>query len=179
MLDQPTARTALGRAAVLAAEMRVLSAHSVLLAAAKQAGCSLAELAALPRQTLESALPAGATLDVQQLIQDAAWATDTLAALEDHSGWMTSRSDALQVHYRHQRGTTVHRWVGVEGFGGGLSCANSSAMMAGRLASTAQQLHRFGGLWFGAAPGVLRSSLACSLLSASALIPQPQVCGSV
>lgn len=130
MLDQPAARTALGKAAALAAEMRVLSAHSVLLAAAKQAGCSLAELAALPRQTLESVLPAGATLDVQQVIQDAAWATDTLAALEDHSGWMTSRSDALQVHYRHQRGSTVHRWVGVEGFGGGLRCANCSAMTA-------------------------------------------------
>lgn len=108
-LDQPAARAALRKAATVAAEARVLSAHSVLLAAAQQAGCSLAELAALPRQTMETMLPEGATLDVEQVIQDAAWATETLAALEDHSGWMTSRSDALQVHYRHQRGTTVHR----------------------------------------------------------------------
>ncbi|KAI7841817.1 hypothetical protein COHA_004346 [Chlorella ohadii] len=107
-LDQPAARAALGKAAALGAEARVLSAHSLLLGAAQQAGCSLAELAALPRQTLETLLPEGATLDVEQVIQDAAWATETLAALEDHSGWMTSRSDALQVHYRHQRGTTVH-----------------------------------------------------------------------
>ncbi|PRW59375.1 START-like domain [Chlorella sorokiniana] len=107
-LNQPAARAALGKAAALAAEARVLSAHSVLLAAAQQAGCSLAEIAALPRQTLQALLPEGATLDIEQVIEDASWAKETLAALEDHSGWMTSRSDALQVHYRHQRGTTVH-----------------------------------------------------------------------
>lgn len=111
-LGTSEARTALQRAAELAAEARVLSAHSVLLSAAKQAGCSLAELVALPRETLATLLPEGAALDIEQVVQDAAWATEALAALEDHSGWMTSRSDALQVHYRHQRGTTVHRCAG-------------------------------------------------------------------
>lgn len=31
-----------------------------------------------------------------------------LEALEDHSGWMVSRNDVLQVYYRHLRGETVH-----------------------------------------------------------------------
>lgn len=108
-LEHPAARDALAQAAQLSAVGRVLGAHAQLLLAAKHAGGSVAELAALPCEALAEALPQGSSLDVEAVVRDAAWATDALAALEDHSGWMTSRSDALQVHYRHQRGTTVHR----------------------------------------------------------------------
>ena len=137
-LEHPAAREALAQAAQLAAKGRVLGAHAQLLHAAKHAGGSLAELAALPREALAAALPPGASLEVEAVVRDAAWATDALAALEDHSGWMTSRSDALQVHYRHQRGTTVHRCRAGLGRGHGAvrvlrvrqCCARAPAWMA-------------------------------------------------
>lgn len=108
-LKTPAAQEALASAASLAAQGRVLAAHAAALQAASAAGASLAELAAVPSEDLQSVLPAGASLDVAALTRDERFVGEALDALEDHAGWMVSRNDALKVFYRHQRGTTVHR----------------------------------------------------------------------
>ncbi|KAL4425457.1 hypothetical protein ABPG75_009473 [Micractinium tetrahymenae] len=107
-LDAPAARSALASAAALAAQGRALAAHAAVLQAAAAAGGSLAELAELPPDALQSVLPAGASLDVAGLMRDVRFVGEALQSLEDHLGWMVSRNDALKVFYRHQRGTTVH-----------------------------------------------------------------------
>ena len=108
-LDAPGARQLLQQAAQLAADGRVLGAAATLHQLAELVGGSVEELAALPDDALAAATPAGASLDVARVLADASAAREALRALEDHKGWMVSRDDALKVHYRHQRGTTVHR----------------------------------------------------------------------
>lgn len=110
--SEPRLGKLLAGAAALAQQGRVLAAHSLAVQAAEAAGASLDELASLPADALVSVLPAGsASLDVARLAEEAQFVEQTLKALDDHTGWMVSRDDALKVFYRHQRGTTVHRWV--------------------------------------------------------------------
>ena len=111
-LEQPAVADLLRQAAQLAGEGRVLGAHATLAQLAEAAGGSLAEVVALPPDALAPALAPGASLDAAQLVADTQFVQEALDALADHTGWMCSRSDALKVHYRHQRGTTVHRCAG-------------------------------------------------------------------
>ena len=164
-LSQPAVGKLLASAAELAAAGRVLGARAAAQAAAAVAGGTLSDLASLPAETLATALPEGAALDVAQVEAEAAAAEAALASLEDHAGWMVSRDDSLkvsggrleaqkrgvpvwrrgcivpplpclpttprahpraatllssyptaalpavQVYYRHQKGTSVHGWV--------------------------------------------------------------------
>lgn len=114
-LDQPPVRQQLAEAASLCKQGRVLGAAEALQAAADAAGCSVEELAALSSGVVSAVLPAGATLDISRVKQEAQLVEQALEALEDHSGWMVSRNDVLQVYYRHLRGETVHRQATAQG----------------------------------------------------------------
>lgn len=110
VLREPGVQALLAEASEDVVNGRVLAAHDRLKAALQAAGgSSLAELAALSPEALSAALPPGTILDVAGVAADVAFVHEALEALEDHKGWMVSRSDALKVYYRHQRGTTVHR----------------------------------------------------------------------
>ena len=108
-LEEPAAQQLLQHAAELAADGRGLAAHAALLQLGEQAGGSLAERASLGPDALAAALPAGASLDIGRVVAEAQQVCESLEALDDSVGWMVSRDDSLQVLYRHQKGTTVHR----------------------------------------------------------------------